>query len=106
MSRKLIRLNATAVCHVLLAFREGPCTAKELSEQSGLHLCTMRRYLQEMRKHNLVHIAEWEGRWPVYEMTPGKDKPRPITPKAVIQARYRQRKAIRLMRRESSPWAI
>lgn len=80
-------------------------TANELSEESGLSIQTVRRYLKELYKNNVIHIADYteDNRgirtvkvW-AFGDNPDAKKPQRITSKEAC-AKYRAKmKQIKLM---------
>lgn len=76
----------------------GPITAHELAEHTGIHLVTAQEWLRSLRKEEVVHITGWLadslGRdvTAVYSIGKGKDKPRHKLTPAQRTARYRTRK--------------
>lgn len=90
------------VSHIVLAktmkvLMEGPVTAHEIAELTGVHLVTAQEWMRSLRKEEAVHICGWlpdsMGRdaTAVYKLGPGKDKPRARMTAAQRQARHRQK---------------
>lgn len=77
---------------------DDPCTAHELSEETGLHIVTAQSLMRTLKKHRVVHVSAWEpdrlGRdaTPVYKLGEGKNKPRRRMTQAERQAKYRAKK--------------
>lgn len=80
-------------------------TVSELSEESGLSIPTVRKYLKELHKYNVIHISRYvkdkRGNMTVKSWAlgdkPDAKKPRRVTPKQAC-AKYRAKmKHIKLM---------
>lgn len=53
-------LNATALAVFFECLLDGPHTVFELTEESGLHLNTVRKVLRILKRHERIHVAAWE----------------------------------------------
>ena len=81
------RINAISVTKMILAMQEGPSTAQDLVEASGLSLHTCRHYILTMHREGAAHITAWERapngayRTPAYALGAGRDvsPPKPIS---------------------------
>jgi len=77
---------------------DGPATAHEVAEHTGIHLITAQEWMRALRKEGVVHIGGWLadslGRdvTAVYQLGKGRDKPRHKFTHAERQARHRARK--------------
>jgi hypothetical protein len=95
-----VKLGALSFSKVLRALTDGPCTAHELREASGLSVPSLHGLMLALRKESLVHISDWEtdatGRESlrVYKLGPGKDKARRKKSKAQITRDWRMRKTV------------
>lgn len=49
-----------AVAVMVARLVDGPSTARDLAEESGLSEQSVRDYLRAMRKRRAVHVAAWE----------------------------------------------
>lgn len=89
------RAQSIAFGSLVRCLRE-PHTMTELSEETGLHLASVRRTVAALRKAGLSHVAEWQQRHGTpsrrHVMGAGKDaaRPRPLTRKQ-INAKHNQR---------------
>jgi hypothetical protein len=96
--KKATRLGSLSVAKVMRALLEGPCTAQELHEVSGLHIHTIHEYMRAMRKEKILHICAWEeetaGResFRVYKLGGGVDVPRRKKSKNQVMQELRARK--------------
>ena len=77
---------------------DGPMTAYDLVEESGVHIVTAQSLMRCLKKHKVVHICGWEKNsrgidtTPIYKLGHGKNKPRAkMTDKERTQ-RYRDKK--------------
>ena len=81
---------------------ESAVSAQELSQLTGIHIASTRKFLKELHKRKIVHIAQWDSRFnrrikiPMYKLGVGNDavRPRPL-PNAVIQRRWKERQKAR-----------
>lgn len=100
----MIKLNAMLTARLVRMLWDGPCTVKDLCEETGLHYVTVSCYVRELYKAGVAHIPQWEkdsrGRdlIKVYKLGPGKDARRAKMTRCQISARYRaKRDAARLL---------
>lgn len=56
--KNFVRLNAISFAKMLSMLMQ-EATVNELSEESGLAVNTVRRYLKELYKNNIIHIADY-----------------------------------------------
>lgn len=100
-----VRVNALAVSHMITALCNGPHSAYELQDISGLSIQTVRHYLKALYKNKAIHIADWtedgRGNRTTRSFMIGNEddakKPQRITAK-VACAKYRAKmKQIKLM---------
>ena len=91
----VVKVNQTTYALTMKLLLDGPVTAQEIVEETGLHLVTAQRLMRIFKKHGVVHVCAWEadrlGRdvTPVYKLGKGKDKPRHKFTAAERQARHR-----------------
>lgn len=96
--RTIMKMSAILQAHLIKMLCEGPCTIREIAEETGLHYMTVQVYLREMYKAGAAHIAAWEkdskGRdvIKVYALGPGRDAKRRKMTQAERQAAHRARK--------------
>lgn len=99
--RTVVKMSAVLQAQVIRMLCEGPCTIREIAEETGLHYMTVQVYLRELYKAGAAHIAAWEkdvrGRdvVKVYALGPGKDAKRRKMSGAERQAVSRARRAER-----------
>lgn len=97
-----MKINAFSYAQMIKCIAHGPCTIQDVADYCGLHYLTCQRYLRELYRAKVIHIASWEkdvrGRdlTRVYEFGTAKDSPRASLSDAQRQAR--RRKKIRDMR--------
>lgn len=78
-----VKLNAVMFAEMLGEMMDGPCTAQDLAQHTGMHVLTVQRTLRPLYRRGLVHISGWErdaqGRWVirVFKLGAGKDMKRP-----------------------------
>jgi transcription initiation factor IIE alpha subunit len=102
--KNFIRVNAMAIGKMLGMLMQ-EASANEISEESGLSVQTVRRYLKELYKNNVIHIADYaeDNRgvrtvkvW-AFGDNPDAKKPQRITSKEAC-AKYRAKmKQIKMM---------
>lgn len=98
--KEQVKLNAVMFAEMLGELLEGPCTAKDLADHTGMHILTVQRSLRPMHRRKLVHISGYEqdasGRWVirVFKWGIGSDAKRPAP-----KTRAAKRKAGRVKRR-------
>lgn len=97
------KVNQDAYARVLKELIDGPITAYDAVEASGIHIVTAQSLMRTLRKHKAIHVVAWEcdkmGRdtTPVYAIGGGRDKPRHKDSPAVRQARSRAKKKMMLL---------
>jgi hypothetical protein len=77
--------NVSAYAETVYALTQGACTVFDLSEESGLGLITIRKFVAALKRRGLIRVAAWEtdrlGRSSIAAYTwgrgRGKDAPRP-----------------------------
>lgn len=94
------KINQETYGRLFRMLLDDPCTAHELSEETGLHIVTAQSLMRTLKKHKVVHVSAWEpdrlGRdaTPVYKLGDGRNKPRRRMTHAERQARYREKKLL------------
>lgn len=107
--KRQVKLGAMSFAKVLRALTDGPSSAQELQEATGLSLETLHNLMRALRKEKLAHIGSWEkdalGRDTIriYRLGPGQDAPRRKKTKAQIARECRQRKLEQKMRAAFQP---
>lgn len=91
------KVSHVALAQTMKLLLQGPITAHELAEATGIHYVTTSEWLRSLRREGAVHICGWlpdsMGRdvTAVYKMGAGTDKPRKRMTQAERQARYRKK---------------
>lgn len=89
------KVNQTAYALIFKELLEGPMTAHEASELTGLYIQTTNHLFKCFKKHKIVYIASWEtdslGRdmIPVYQIGNKPDKKRRALTSAQRSARWK-----------------
>lgn len=97
------RIGHISVGHLIRAMLDGPATAQELADASGLKRQTIYEFMRSMRKVGAAHICGWEpdclGRvsLPVFKLGPGRDTKRQKKTPAERAGAYRERKRLSLL---------
>lgn len=88
-----------AIAIMMARLVEGPTTAQDIADDSGLSAQSVRGYLRALRKHRAIHIAGWEldeaGRQTLAAYALGRKQDAKRTPalsRAEIARHYRARK--------------
>lgn len=90
-------VSAVAWSVIVRSLLEGPCTALELCEETGLRHETILGYVRALRRQHAIHVARWvedsHGRrtTAAYMLGNKPDAKRQPVPARVVKARYRQR---------------
>jgi len=93
------KVNHMVMAQTVKLLLDGPVTAHEVAEHTGVHIVTAQEWMRCLRKEGAVHIGGWLadglGRdvTAVYKIGTGRDKPRHKFTAAERQARHRARKA-------------
>lgn len=96
--RQLVKVNQDMYARLFKILLDDPCTAHDLSEETGMHIITAQSLMRTLKKHKVVHVCAWEadrlGRdvTPVYKLGEGRDKKRHKFTAAERTARYRAKK--------------
>ena len=92
-ARKVNALTFSIMCKLLI---EGTRTARELADDTGLHVLTVYDWLAAMHAQEVIHVCDWEGEgrsaMRIFKLGPGKDAPRPVKGRKQAYADYRARK--------------
>lgn len=92
------KINQDTYARLFKELLDGPMTAHEAVEATGLHIVTAQNLFRCLKKHKVVHVSAWEpdrlGRdvTPVYQLGAGRDKPRRKKSAAERQRASRARK--------------
>jgi hypothetical protein len=93
------KLNAVMYAMMLEDLLEGPSTAQELADYTGMSILTVQRTLRVMHRRGVIHVAAWNedmrGAWTLrsFALGRGKDAKKP-PPKT--RAQYEQNRRDRL----------
>ena len=78
-----MQINAYTNAKLIALLVEGIFTIPEVTEETGLSYCVALRYVRELHRVGVVHIAGWgqasDGRLTlrIFKLGRGKDTPRP-----------------------------
>lgn len=95
---KFRKINHLVLAQTVKLLLDGPATAHEVAEHTGIHIVTAQEWMRGLRKEGAVHISGWiadglgRDTTAVYQLGKGRDKPRHRFTPAERQARYRARK--------------
>lgn len=95
----IFKVNQDTYARLFKELLDGPVSAHDAVEATGIHLVTAQNLFRCLKKHKVVHIAAWDkdsrGRdmIPVYGLGAGRDKPRRRKTAAERQAQCRAKKA-------------
>jgi predicted ArsR family transcriptional regulator len=95
---KYRKISYVALAKTMKLLIEGPATAHEVSEVTGIHTVTAQEWMRSLHKEGCVHIGGWipdglgRDTTAVYQLGKGRDKPRHKFTPAERQARHRARK--------------
>lgn len=79
---KQMKLNAMAMALCLRELQLGPSSVKDMHAVTGMNAATIRGYIRALRKHDCVHIVDYERdgagrqRGPIFGLGEGDDTPR------------------------------
>jgi hypothetical protein len=102
--KKQTRLSYLTFAMLLEELLSGPCTAKHLSEHTGMGHRYMCRLIDALHTKRVVHIAGWDkdalGRVAVrvYGLGPGKDAQKKTKPRHQVNREYRAKEAMAPLR--------
>lgn len=97
MSNPQIKVNAMSYAKLIRLMSERPRSKPQLAELTGLHVWTVRNYVDALHKERVAHVVRWEkdslGRdvTAVYSLGFGVDVPRQAKPAAQKARERRQR---------------
>lgn len=89
-------MNAAAFAVFVSALKEG-ATVQGLCDKTGLHINTVRKYINALRNLDLCHVSEWisdlRGRYctPVHKLGDEDDAEKPLSQKAALRLRQEYR---------------
>jgi predicted ArsR family transcriptional regulator len=95
---KYRKISYVALAKTMKLLMDGPATAHEVSEVTGIHVVTAQEWMRSLHKEGCVHIGGWihdslgRDTTAVYHLGKGLDKPRHKFTPAERQARHRARK--------------
>jgi predicted ArsR family transcriptional regulator len=95
---KYRKISYVALAKTMKLLMDGPATAHEVSEVTGIHVVTAQEWMRSLHKEGCVHIGGWihdslgRDTTAVYHLGKGRDKPRHKFTPAERQARHRARK--------------
>ena len=96
--RTVRKVGHLTLAKTMRALLDGPVTAHEIAELTGIHVRTAQAWMRAMQLEDCVHIGGWVpdslGRdsIPVYQIGKGKDKKRQTLGNTESARRYRARK--------------
>ncbi len=98
------KVNQTTYALIFKELLEGPISAHEAAEVSGIHVVTANSLFRCLKRHKIVYISSWEtdrmGRdmVPIYEIGNKQDKKRRRQTNAERSATYKaKQKALSLI---------
>ena len=53
------RINASSNARLMKALMDNDMTYQELADHVGLHYLTVARFMRELHKQKVIHVAEW-----------------------------------------------
>jgi DNA-directed RNA polymerase specialized sigma subunit len=95
--RTVRRIGHLTLAKTMKLLLDGPATAHEVAEVTGIHLRTAQEWMRALKTEGVTHISAWHpdslGRdsIPVYKIGAGKDKPRSVMGTVESSRRYRAR---------------
>jgi hypothetical protein len=95
MNKSDVRVSHITFTLILEELLSGPCTARTLSEHSGMTHRSVLRLLRTMHAKKVAHIAGWErdsiGRFGIaaWGLGPGRDAPRINKPRTEVNRDFR-----------------
>lgn len=95
------KVNQDSYAKLFSALLDGPCTAHELADVTGLHVVTVQDLMRALHRHKVVHISAWEPNsrgidtTAVFAFGRGRDTKRRKKTRAQVALDYRERKKLR-----------
>ncbi len=97
--RRPTTINYLSVATMMKALMDGPVTSRELAHESGLSMCTCRRYLAALHKFGVIHIKLWDvdayGRRSMASYALGDKTDAPRNPKSSAEREAARRERLR-----------
>lgn len=93
------KVNQDTYARLLKELLDGPLSAHDAVEATGIHIVTAQNLMRCLKKHQVVHVVAWDADslgsdvTPVYGLGAGKDKPRRKLTAAERQRAWRAKKA-------------
>lgn len=101
---KPTRINALSVAKMVRAFQEGACPISKLVDVSGLHIHTVREYVNALLKEGCIHLYAWDkdamdrDNIRIYKWGRGVAAERTRKDKTQIMREVRARKKLKLLK--------
>ena len=98
MTRTVRRIGHMTLAKTLKLMLDGPTTAQEVSEFTGVHLRTAQEWFRNLKAEGCVHVCAWHpdsiGRdsIPVWKLGKGTDKKKKVLGNTESARLYRERK--------------
>ena len=99
-----VKLNALSVAKMMRTLMDGPATAKDLINVSGLSRGTVYNYMKALKSEQCVYVCAWEksvlnrDAIKVFALGKGKDAVKSKKSKAQIAAECRERKKFKILK--------
>ena len=97
--RRPTTINYLSVAELMKALVNGPVTSRELAHESGLSMCTCRRYIRALHKAGVIHIKLWDvdayGRRSMASYAIGDKTDAPRNPKSSAEREAARRERLR-----------
>ncbi|MBK6786424.1 MAG: winged helix-turn-helix domain-containing protein [Betaproteobacteria bacterium] len=97
--RRPTTINYLSVAALMRALLDGPATVKDLAHESGLSMCTCRRYIRALHKAGVIHIKLWDvdayGRRSMASYALGDKTDAPRNPKSSAEREAARRERLR-----------
>ena len=97
--RRPTTINYLSVAELMKALMNGPVTSRELAHESGLSMCTCRRYVNALRKARVIHVKLWDvdsyGKRSLASYAIGDKTDAPRNPKSSAEREAARRERLR-----------